>query len=243
MRGLSLTLLAIVFTFQAAAAPYHPAGVNVTRWAKGEIEYRDTASGAVTGGEAWDLTVHPDGSRTVQASNHLGEVAHTVTLHVAKDFRPLDAYVAYWREGRFRDGALFAVRGDTLEITAAFADRTVHETIAVPEHFSLIPHPLASDVWHGWYFDKAEGGVQTMTVYDLDTGARGSQAVGKLYDQKLQYLGREDVTVPAGTFPCDHFRVDGVVDYYVTGPDAIFVKFVWTSAKATYVLTSLTRSK
>ena len=64
----------------------------------------------------------------------------------------------------------------------------------------------------------------------------------KVNQQTLTYLGTELLTVPAGTFPCEHYRSGDVVDYYVTGPDAIFVKFVWPANDMEYVLTKLEMS-
>jgi hypothetical protein len=242
MRTVAVLLATLLLATSAAADDYRPAGVNVVRWAKGEIAYRNGKTGAVTGNESWDLTVHPDGSRSLRATNYLlsSGFMHTVNVRVGADFRPLEAFAEYFIKGEFRGAALFAVTGTQLEATAKLTDSTVRQVVDVPERFSLIPHPLASDVWHHWYYDKAKGGPQPMTVYDIDAPARGPAALlGRVYTQTLRYIGQETVTVPAGTFVCDHYRVDDAVDYYVTGPDALFVKFVWPPANAEYVLTKL----
>jgi hypothetical protein len=238
MRSLFGLFLAAILLAGATAADYRPEGVNVQRWARGEIAYR-TLDGEETGAETWDLTVHPDGSRTLRATNHLAGIMHTVQLRVERSFRPRELYAEYWIGGAFRNATFVAVRGLVLDITSRFADTTTHDVVRIPQAFSFIPHPLASDVWHGWYYDRSKGGRQTITVYDLDPTANQPFQVGRLYDQQIDYVGNELVTVPAGTFPCDHYRVDDAVDYYVTGPDMIFVKFVWTTAKAEYVLTKL----
>jgi hypothetical protein len=229
----------------SAAEPYRPGGVNVARWARGEIEHRNTATGKVTGGETWDVTVHTDGSRTVRATDHVDGVGHlyTVVMRVGAEFQPREAFTQYWKGGVFRNASLFLVADGVIDVTTRFADSITRETVKVPERFSFIPHPLATNVWPGWYYDKVKGGVQTITVYDMAMGTEAPMRSGQVRTHGLEYLGEEDVTVPAGTFRCDHFRIDDVVDYFVTGPDALFVKFIWKSVRTEYVLTSLERSR
>ncbi|MFT7287930.1 MAG: hypothetical protein ACI87W_002045 [Halieaceae bacterium] len=67
--------------------------------------------------------------------------------------------------------------------------------------------------------------------------------LGKIYEQPLELIGIEEVTTPAGTFLCDHFRAGEHADIYITGPDAILVRFVWDSDtyKTEFVLKSLER--
>jgi hypothetical protein len=93
------------------------------------------------------------------------------------------------------------------------------------------------------YYDKQKGGAQAITVYDMDAAAAGPQALlGRLYQQKLEFLGAGETTTKAGTFATDHFKIEDAVDIYVTGPDAIMVKFVWTPADRVYELVKLERT-
>ena len=236
----SLLLAAFIAT-SAVAQDFRPDGVNVKRWARGEISYLNSETKEITGAESWDMTVNADGSRSLRATNYLTNVGfmHTVHLRVEANFRPRELFTEYWINGAFRNSTFIAVRGIVLDITSRFAETTTHDTVKIPTNFSFIPHPLASDVWHGWYYDKARGGEQTTTVYDVAANSQQPLQVGRVYDQKITYVGNELITVPAGTFPSDHYRVGDAVDYYVTGPDAIFVKFVWHANKAEYVLTKL----
>jgi hypothetical protein len=239
------TVILATVTSVSAAEPYRPGGVNVTRWARGEIEHRNTDTGKVTGGETWNVTVHPDGSRTVNATDHADPIGHmyTVVMRVGADFQPREAFVQNWSNGVFRNASLFLVKDGVIDVTTRFAETISRETVKIPERFSFIPHPLATNVWPGWYYDKVKGGIQTITVYDIAAGTKGPMRSGQVKTHGLEYLGQEDVTVPAGTFPCDHFRIDDIVDYYVTGPDALFVKFIWKSARTEYVLTALEQSR
>ena len=83
-----------------------------------------------------------------------------------------------------------------------------------------------------------------MTVYDMDAGAQAvSSMLGKVYDQTLTFIGEEEMTVTAGTFATDHFRIDDTVDLYITGPDALMVRFQLIPADRDYVLTTLETSE
>lgn len=216
--------------------------VNIVRWAKGAIEYRVASTGEVNGSEEWHVTVHPDGSRTLQTRNRLDQAGYQrhVTHRVAENFRPLEITSVYWVKGEWRGTGLFSIDGNALEAIVKTPDGLIRQSRTVPDNFSFIPHPLQTNAWPTWYYDKTKGGPQTMTVYDMDAGAQAvSSMLGKMYEQTLAYVGEEEMTVPAGTFTTDHFRIDDAVDLYITGPDAIMVRFVWKPADRDYVLTEL----
>lgn len=89
-------------------------------------------------------------------------------------------------------------------------------------------------------YDKAKGGEQTITVYDMDATTAGPQALlGRLYTQKLVFIGNAQVVTQAGSFATEHFKIDNAVDIYVTGSDDILVKFLWTPADRVYELVKL----
>jgi hypothetical protein len=250
MTAFPALLMALVIAASAAAQTEpnpDPSmkNANVVRGAKGTIVYRTIKNGTMLGGENWSLSVHPDGSRTMQALNRYGSpgVQRHVVYRVDAKFRPLDAYLLYWVGGQWRGTGFFSVHGDRLTAVANTPNGRLTHDIAVPENFSFIPHPLSTDAWHMAYYDKAKGGAQPITVYDMDGGAAGPQALlGRLYSQTLRFLGAETLTTPAGTFVTDHFKIDDAVDIYVTGPDVIMVKFVWTPADRVYELVKLERS-
>jgi len=218
---------------------------NVVRSAKGVIGYKILSTGVSLGEETWSLSVHPDGSRTMQALNQYGSpgVQRHVVYRVHAAFRPIEAYMLYWVGGQWRGSGFFSVRGDRLSAIANTPNGVLTHEIAVPKDFSFIPHPLSTDAWHMAYYDKAKGGDQEITVYDMDAGAAGPQALlGRLYTQSLRFVGRESLTTMAGVFDTDHFKIDDAVDIYVTGPDAIMVRFQWTPADRVYDLIKLEQS-
>lgn len=236
-QSLGVIALLLMATTGAAAE-----NVNITRWSKGTIEYRVLSTGEVNGSEEWHITVHPDGSRTLQTRNRLDQAGYQrhVTHRVAENFRPLEITSVYWVKGEWRGTGLFSIDGNTLNAVVKTPDGLIQQTRSVPDLFSFIPHPLQTNAWPAWYYDKTKGGPQTMTVYDMDAGAQAvSSMMGKMYDQTLTYMGEVEVSVPAGSFMTDHFRIDDAVDLYITGPDAIMVRFQWLPADRDYVLTHL----
>lgn len=216
--------------------------LSIQRWAKGSFDYRRLSSGESWGSEAWHLTVHPDGSRTMQTRNRMeaSGVQRHVTLRVAENFRPLEVTAVYFVKGQWRGTGLFAVNGDQLRAIVNTPDGIVEQNRSVPENFSFIPHPLATNAWGNWYYDREKGGLQQQLVYDMDSRAGSvSSMMGKMYEQTVEFMGEEEMMVPAGTFLTRHFRVNDDVDIYLTGPDDILVRFVWHEADNDFVLTSL----
>ena len=244
MLTLSLLVAGVGGFAGGPAAAGDTGNASIARWAKGTIEYRMLATGEVIGAEHWHLTVHPDGSRTMQTANRMDliDAQRHVTLRVAEDFRPLEVLAVYYTGGEWRGTGLFAVTGDTLRATVTSPQGMLVQEREVPERFSFIPHPLATDAWGTWTYDREQGGVQQRTVYDMDGGARSAGSMlGKLYTQPLEFLGSEEVSTPAGVFQADHFRAGANADIYLTGPDAILVRFVYAtdSIKTEFVLTRL----
>lgn len=236
--------LVAIGVFALASQRAGAENASITRWAQGSIEYRMLETGKVFGSEQWHLTVHPDGSRTMQTVNRMDliDAQRHVTLRVEKNFRPLEVMAVYYTKGRWRGSGLFTVDGDTLEATVRSPDGMLRQTRAVPQFFSFIPHPLATDAWGTWSYDKTRGGVQQRTVYDMDGNATSAGSMlGKVYEQPLEFLGNAQVSTPAGTFETDHFRAGGNADLYLTGPDAILVRFVYDTdtIKTEFVLTEL----
>lgn len=223
----------------AAEAGENP---NITRWSEGTIVYRTIEAQRVRAHEAWRLTVHPDGSRTVRSyvDNFDAEAQLNMIHRVAEDFRPLESLVTYWSKGHYRGSGMFTVNGPTLIATLSGPHGALTETVAVPEKFSLVPHPLATDSWHTWYFDKAKGGSQTTTLYNVQIASPSdTPTLGRLENGTMTFEGVEEIAVPAGTFTTDHFMLNGAIHVWVSGPDNMMVRYAMPTRDLEYVLTSL----
>lgn len=239
-----LMVSALLLSLSVADPLVAAENASITRWAKGTMEYRMLDTREVWGTEQWHLTVHPDGSRTMQSINRMdrsetrpGTQRH-VNLRVAGDFRPLEVTAVYYTGGEWRGTGLFAVDGNALTALIKTPNGMIQQSRDVPDHFSFIPHPLATNAWGTWYYDKSRGGTQEQTFYDMDSRARSvGSMLGTMYSQPLEFIGEEEITTPAGTFMTDHFRSSNAVDMYLYGPDAILVRFVWSGTD--FILTSM----
>ena len=221
---------------------------NVVDWARGKYAYVSTVDNVQNGEEGWFLTVHPDGSRTMRATNSYDDRMKTfrdVVLRVDSSFRPLEAYANVWIDGEWRGSGLFSVTGNVLDAVINGPNGRQTQTLTVPDKFSFVPHPIATDSWPTWYYDKKAGGVQGVTLYAFDgRGAGVGGIVGKLRTTTLEYLGEEAIETPAGKFLCDHFVMEGGDPHlYIFGPHRLLAKMTWDLAGVEYVLSEYTGKK
>jgi hypothetical protein len=212
----------------ATGAAAEPANQNITRWAEGTIAYRVKSTGVLNGHETWRLSVHPDGSRTMNATVRYSprDVERHVVQRVDKNFGPLETYAQVWSGGAWRGAAFLRAAGKTLNVTAATPSGEQTQTLAIGDRLAVVPHVLATDSWRAMLYDKAKGGVQSVPAYNFNGAADGPTALlGRLMEYRLAYIGAQQVTVPAGTFSTDHFRIEDAVDIFISGADGLLVKF------------------
>lgn len=242
-RSICLLIMMMVFSGAASAAE-EGENPNIVRWAEGTIVYRTIDAQRVRAVEKYRLNVHPDGSRTVigHTDNFDAENSINMIHRVDRNFRPLESIVAYWQGGTFNGTGLFTVRGNTLESVIDGPLGRVTHSVTVPDGLSLVPHPLATDSWHFWYYDKAKGGEQKAVIYNPQVSPRtGVPVLGHLESGVMSYEGTVDVTVPAGTFSTEHFKLNGIIHVWITGEDKLLVRYALPSADLEYVLTELSQ--
>jgi hypothetical protein len=215
---------------------------NILRWAKGEYEYRTLKAQTPRGSESFHLTVARDGSRTMRATTDISarDVQANVILRVAENFRPLDAYIALFTKGGYKGALTLNVDGDTLRALTTGPSGRIEQTTKVPAQFSFVTHPLALDSWHPWYIAPTKGIVQTGAQYFLNTDGDIAKALdGQMQPVTFEYMGEDEVRVPAGTFKATHVRMAGHSDIWFIGPDRLLVRYVWTEIDRDYVLKTL----
>ena len=249
MRGVawkcfaSALVLALCVATAGGRAESTDSNAAIVRWAKGTYQYGRLDSDLVRGEEDWSLTVHPDGTRTVQAFVDLGDGDHqtNVILRVADNFSPLEAFVHFWRSGRFGGTGWYRIDGGHLSASVAGPRGQVTHRIAVPERVSLRVHPVITEGWQVWSYDRAQGGSQQGVFYNVVTiGDPPVPGVGVLREHRMDYHGAESVTVPAGTYTADHYSFyDGRYDIWLWGPDRILVRYANFANGNEYRLTAL----
>ena len=223
-----------------AHVPHNP---GIVRSAHGEYEYRSISDDHLTGTETFDLTVAPNGVRTMRANTDIFSrgVQANVVLRADRSFRPLDAYVGISTNGELKGSGFYVAGSDTLDaMVVDAAGRQTHSHITVPARFSLGTHPLSLDGWSSWYLDQTPGKVTRGSIYLINGDAKNDRPMlGTITPVDLEYIGSETITVPAGTFQTDHFRIANASELWVTGQDRLLVKYVWAAIDRQYLLTKL----
>jgi hypothetical protein len=228
-----------LLTSAVQAEPPSTPNTNVIRWATGTIAYRVKSTGVINGYETWRLSAHPDGSRTMAATVQYAprDIQRHVVHRIDAQLRPLDTYALYWIDGQWRGTAFVTQTNGQLSVNATTPAGPLTQSIKVSEQVVIVPHVLAVDSWRAMQVDKTKPGAQPIASYSFDATALSAHSLlGKAMDYRLTYVGPEQVTVPAGTFATDHFNIEGAVDIYVTGEDALLVKFVYPSIDREHLL-------
>jgi hypothetical protein len=212
-----------------AGSPAVDGNDAIVRWARGTYDYGKLDSNLIRGQENWTLTVHPDGTRTVQAFVDLRDGDHqtNVILRVADDFRPLEGFASFWRSGDFGGSGWYRIDGERLHASVAGPRGDATHSMSVPEKVSLRVHPVITEGWQVWSYDRAKGGSQQGALYNVVTiGNPPVPGVGVLLEHRMEFLGVETVEVPAGSFTADHYTFyDGRYDIWLWGPDRILVRY------------------
>lgn len=180
------------------------------RLVHGELDY--THAGCKRGHERFTLSVHGDGSRILRATSEIFEtrVLRDVSLRIGPDWCPRDAFVRLTVEDAFRGSGWFTfdgeeARGEALHAPAA----RLSQQVRLPRRIrSFGTHPIQGDAWHAGMFDLAGPPRQhfedvMISSYAFD-GATGPELLPLRFG--LEWLGTEEVTVPAGSFRCRRFR-------------------------------------
>ncbi|MEQ8733805.1 MAG: hypothetical protein RIC29_02705 [Rhodospirillaceae bacterium] len=253
IRFLTVALLAVLpvpWTMAQTGAPAQANALSAnTKWIKGSYEYGFLDSDVIRGHEDWTITVHPDGSRTVEAFVDLREQGHqsNVILRVDQNFRPLDTYANFWRFGAYGGAARFWLetrqRPQTDILNGNIIGPNGNATLAleVPEAFSLRVHPVITEGWQVLFYDHTKPSPQTVPLYNMvTTSGEGIKGIGQMVDNEIIYHGRETVTVPAGTFEADHYTFYfGRYDIWLWGDDQVLVRYVAKANNREYRLTKL----
>jgi hypothetical protein len=216
---------------------------GVQRWTRGEYIYKALSTGAENGQERFLLVVDEQGVRTLRASNAFRDrmdVWRHVVYRVAANFRPLDVYLDYHTDGAWRGAGFFTIGPKKMDAVISGPDGVRRASVDVPEQFSLIPHPIATNSWPAWYYDRDQGGSQPVTLYSFDGLAKDKDGMlGQFQQQTVRLTGSATVRVPAGEFECDRYEFnDGDPVICLHGPDQLIVRMAWKLADVEYLLSA-----
>ena len=221
---------------------------------QGRLSYRRKSTGVERGREDFSLTRNRDGSLTMRAVASTDDSAflRDVVFTLGADRRPQDVFIRLQIGDRLQGIGYFRTVGRTLAITTDAAD-TGHtvQTVEVPERFHITTHAVMLDGWPFWALDPQGPKEQKIPMYNTSTKWNGTDGpLGRLETLHTVYVGDEDVTVPAGTFRCRHYRFESpdlpnipVSDVYVHGDLNLLVRYDWGGFDLEYVLVTLEREE
>ena len=197
---------------------------NVLRIKEGRIRYQTISTKEEVGYEDWRLIVQSDGSRTMESTviNNDRQSMRSMVHRVDANFRPLECYLNYYGAGKRLGSGWFQVVDNDLYAVADTPNGRLTQHVKVPDVFSMVPHPAATDGWHFWGHDKSRPGPQPHAIYNLQTQADNAGSVlGRNQPRTTELTGTGDTTVPAGTFPTENWKLGANFASHTTGEDSI----------------------
>ena len=187
--------------------------------------------GEICGEEFATMTVQKDGTRILRAllqsapapTSQGGDsyTQNNTFLRVSPESRPLEAYTSLYTGDNYWGSNLFIVEHSSFSVTVNTPTKQETATTPVPDRFGLV---LFVNSGYGYLFgdyDREAGGAQPKKMCLLVPDDRATGCF--LMDQTIEFIGNETITVPAGTFETEHFKM-GEADTWVMGPDGIVVQ-------------------
>lgn len=218
---------------------------------RGKILYIGDDAGE-RGREWFTLTCHSSGERTLRTLSEIDEsqILRDTVMSFDGRWKPLDAFVRLTVKDRFIGSGWYKFFDQGAECQTFTADGgRISQKMAFEDYPpSFAAHSLAGDIWLTGAFDRTNNeSVQTIEPILMSSllpdGSSGPM-LGRT-ELSMEYLGKEDITVPAGTFEADHFRYLLAnmdlpdEDVWCFGEDLIFVKARWDLYSTTYELVAL----
>lgn len=219
------------------------------RVVRGEVAYR-RYDGSPRGREWFRFDIYPGAGRTMSTVSeiHDSQILRHVVYTVDEDWRPQDASVRLSIAGAFVGSGWFRFAEDLAECeswTAAAGriSQRVDLDVWTP---GFGPHPVVADCWLLAAFDLTGPSIQTVrgirTSSPEPNGGTGPML--HVIDLSVEYVGEEEVEVPAGAFPTRHFRFllgDDLPpeDLWITA-DHTLVRITWDVFQTSYELDRIT---
>jgi hypothetical protein len=220
-------------------------GAIARHWS-GEYRNETINGGERRGSEKFELLAHPDGSRTLSISSDMTtrNAWFTVVLRNDASFRPLEASAFYWNGGRYKGSGHFIVANDRIVAESnGPTSGTQRSETAVATRFSIGLHPVSADGWHTAQHEPSGDLKQTVSLYSIEASADVSKPVlGTVVSLSVEYVGDETIEVPAGRFETRRYKLAGMNDLWVHGPDRIVIRSDLPARGLRYVLTRLESS-
>jgi hypothetical protein len=197
--------------------------------------------------ENFIVTTNPDGSHTSQTMSRFpgNSMIRHVSQTVDKTFSPMDGITRFFLDGVYQGILMRRVVGDTVTSQVMYPDgRPIDETTFPVGGDDLVLgyHPTTVEGWKFIKADRSIAGPQTVRILSSSpTWNGGTMGHGREVSLTVEYLGPEEITVPAGTFLGHHYlwhtgAIDGDIELWTTGQDEICAKVIGHAKGVTYEL-------
>lgn len=184
--------------------------------------------------EQFLLTVNPDGTRTLRTLTRspVGDLLRDVNQMVAADWRPIEAMGRLYFKNQAHGTVLRRVVGDKLHSYVWTQSSEIdHAVFDAPPNMLVGFHPIFHDAWKMCFVKTDQHAYQDILTHTVSNTWNGkSLGHGLKVAGKVKFEGREEVTVPAGTFLSERFTwqtsFGKELHVWRHGPDHLFVKIV-----------------
>ena len=224
------------------------------RTLRGRIRYMHDRHGE-NGREWFTITVAPDGAQTIRAMCEMDDIGllRDVTYTVGPTFRPRDCFNRLSMRDEFQGSSWFLFRGNSIECEGLLANGgRIRQVVELEQPTPVFAcHPLYCDGWHAAAFDHSAGTkvqlLEDCTNSSMKLDGSTSPMLG-VVRKRLEYIGMEEITVPAGRFMADRYRIHPMrrenpewtpLDFWVRRPELLFLKLRWDMLEMTYELAEL----
>jgi hypothetical protein len=224
---------------------------------RGRIDYITDDVG-VMGREWFTHTVHSDGRRTMRTLTEMDDddLLRDVTFSVDEKWRPLDCFIRLTIGDRFQGSGWFLIKDDGIECESYTVDAgRISQRWPTEVRCPLfVSHAVACDAWTNATFDMSRKKERQLIYPRMASSPLGNGGSGPMIGNSttvtptpatlyLDYLGEEEVTVPAGTFKCDRIALNrGDIprfEIWTHGPDFLPVQLRYDRLNQYYQLAEL----
>lgn len=218
----------------------------------GKVLYLTDGVGEM-GREIFYVTIQPDGTRTMRATCEMDDdrLLRDAVLTVDRDWNPVDAFVRLSIEEKLVGTSWFRFTEAAAECQGFTAKEgriaQVFDTPTRTMRFGA--HPVHGDAWGlARLKTRVPGAVEetdgiAFSSSHLPNGGSGPILTPTGGRSKKRYIGREKMSVPAGTYEVEHFQAlfGGYppIDIWATPEDCIPVRLRWDLLKQSYELVEL----
>lgn len=170
--------------------------------------------GQERGRESFTFTHHTDGKRTLRALCEIDEpnptVLRDVTYSLDENDVPMDCFVRLTIGDEFMGSGWFRMTPDAIECESygPTIGRVSQRVPIVGDYDGFGTHPIAGDAYITKKMDRSKGPHRRKFRTFLPSPDHRGATPPLLAEAniELEYVGKETVTVKAGTFDCFHYK-------------------------------------